>query len=82
MDVLDAVGLPDYLHPRSNHLYSFKQKIAVALFMSCERISFGRLRTDLGKYRGFIEQIYLRNVPDGSTICKFLERLNSRILER
>ena len=81
MGLFRTMGIPEYLRPRSNHVFSFWQKLALAAFMAEEGLSYHSLCAQLGKYRGFMEAVGLTYIPDGSTMCKFVSRLDTSLIE-
>jgi hypothetical protein len=82
MSILDMLRIPIYRHAKSNHVYSYRQKIAVLVFMSAEGLTYNSLHRTLGRYQGFLDAIGMtRSVPNGSTMNKFMKSLDKGILE-
>ncbi|WII09278.1 transposase [Methanomassiliicoccales archaeon LGM-DZ1] len=79
---MDAAGVPQCFSKFSNCIYTDRQKLAVLVLMARHGISYGAVRRDLGMYRGFTDAIGLKRIPDGSTLCKFLKRIGTDVLER
>lgn len=82
MSVLKILDIPVYKHVKSNHVYSYRQKIAILVFMSAEGLTYNSLHRTLGKYHGFLDAIGLKkSIPNGSTMNKFMKSLDKGILE-
>lgn len=81
MMMLEISGIPEYSSKYSNHIYSNHQKIAILILMSCENIRYYSLRKNLGKYQGFVDEIGLLHIPDGSTLCKFTQKMEKSNLQ-
>ena len=74
-DILKRVfigcGIPEYLHPKSNRIYSQHQRIAMLVlgeFIDKSQREFCRT---LPSYRGFCDAIGITNVPHHTAVCKF-----------
>jgi len=81
MMMLEMSGIPEYSSKYCNHIYSDHQKIAILILMSCENLRYYSLRKNLGKYQGFIDEIGLQHIPDGSTLCKFIKKMKKSDLQ-
>ncbi len=82
MAILKMLGIPLYKCAKSNHLYTYHQKIAILIFMSAEGLSYNSLHLKLGKYQGFLEAIGMTDsIPKGSTMNKFMKSLDKKVLE-
>jgi len=64
-------GIPEYLHSKSNRVFSQHQRIAMLVL--CEFI--GKSQRDfceiLPTYRGFCDVLGIVNIPHHTTVCKF-----------
>ncbi|MBO6083714.1 MAG: transposase [Candidatus Methanomethylophilaceae archaeon] len=80
--MLKGLSIPEYSCPRSNHVYSVWQKLAILVIMSLRDIPFNSLTDILGMYGGFIRSIGLKHIPCGSTMCKFMSRIDRSVLDK
>ena len=71
MRILELSGVPEYRHPRSNHVYSYHQKIALLVLRRYVDSSYRRFCEDLPSYGGFLRAIGMSWVPHFTTLCKF-----------
>ncbi len=81
MLILAATGISEYNSKYSNRLYSNWQKIAVLVFITFAKISLNSVKNRLGMYSGFVRSIGLKNIPDGSTLCKFQQNIPKETIE-
>lgn len=81
MMILAASGISEYNSKYSNHLYSNWQKTAVLIFITFVKISLNSVKKNLSMYGGFIRSIGLKNIPDGSTLCKFQHKMPKETIE-
>ena len=71
MRILASTGVPEYRHARSNHVYSYHQKIALLVLRRYVDSSYRRFCEDLPSYGGFLRAIGMSWVPHFTTLCKF-----------
>ncbi len=81
MAMLTASGIKEYKSKYSNHVYSDWQKISILVFITFARISLNSVRSRLGMCGGFVKSIGLKSIPDGSTMCKFQQRIPKEWVE-
>lgn len=71
MRILVLAGVPEYRHARSNHVYSYHQKIALLVLRRYVDSSYRRFCEDLPSYGGFLRALGMSWVPHFTTLCKF-----------
>ena len=71
MRILASTGVPEYRHARSNHVYSYHQKIALLVLRRYVDSSYRRFCEDLPSYGGFLRALGMSWVPHFTTLCKF-----------
>lgn len=76
MDIMRALGIPEYLTEKSNHLFSYPQKIALLVMMELRKLSFRRFEEESDSMINAFNVIGLEKCPDYSTLCRFRKKLN------
>ena len=74
--------LPPYRSRFSKHQFTQPQLLAVLLLMRYEDWTFREAEVRLGEHRDLREVLQLQNVPDHTTLYRFLKRLEDDTLER
>src|SRR6267143_5081873 len=74
--------LPPYRSRFSKHQFTQPQLLAVLLLMHYEDWTFREAEVRLGEHRDLREVLQLHNVPDHTTLYRFLKRLEDDTLER
>src|SRR6267378_4303649 len=74
--------LPPYRSRFSKHQFTQPQLLAVLLLMRYEDWTFREAEVRLGEHRDLREVLQLHNVPDHTTLYRFLKRLEDDTLER
>lgn len=74
MLVMKAAFIPVYRSKKSNHIYTYQQKIALLVLRQRLRLSYRQFEKDLPSYRGYLDAIgllELDRIPDYTTLCRF-----------
>lgn len=79
--IMSVLGIPEYLCRKSNHLYSYHQKIALLVMMEMKRLSFRRFEEEADSMIPAFNAIGLDTCPNYSTLCRFRKKLEPRHLE-
>ena len=74
--------LPPYRSRFGKHQFTQPQLLAVLLLMRYEDWTFREAEVRLGEHRDLREVLLLQNVPDHTTLYRFLKRLEDDTLER
>lgn len=85
MAIMEQLGIPEYRHPKSNHIYSYRQKLALLVLRKRLRLSYRQFVIDLPSHVGFLKAIGLYDLdrmPDRSTYMKFVKTVDETDLER
>lgn len=85
MAIMEELGIPEYRYPKSNHVYSYRQKLALLVLRKRLRLSYRQFVTDLPSHVGFLKAIGLydlNRMPDRSTYVKFAQTVDETDLER
>ena len=82
MAIMEALEIPVYRYPKSNHVYSYRQKIAMLVLRQRLNLSYDQFNTDASAYKGFLRAIGIGHIPHGSTLCRFAQCVNHGDLER
>jgi hypothetical protein len=80
--IMEHSGVPEYSCEKSNHVYSFRQKIALLVLRQEERESYDRFCRKMGSYSTVMELLGLKIVPHPTTLSKFAKTLDPGHLER
>lgn len=81
LDVARAV-LPRYRAPRSKHLFTQPQLLAICCLMRYEDWTYREAEVRLAEHRELRRALGLRRVPDYSTLCRFVARLEPAAIAR
>lgn len=81
MSIMVSAGVPEYRHTRSNHVYSYRQKITLLALRRYTDSSYRRFCEELPSYGGFLEAIGMSWVPHYSTLCRFSSSVDIGHLE-
>jgi len=71
-----AAVVPPFRHPRSKHVFTQPQLLAVLCLMRYEDWTFREAEVRLTEHRELRRALRLRSVPDHTTLCRFLARLD------
>lgn len=82
MAIMESLGVPVYRHPRSNHVYSYRQKIALLVLRQRLNLSYDQFTKDISAYRGFLDAMGMVTIPHGSTLCRFAQCVDRNDLQR
>jgi len=68
--------VPPFRHPRSKHVFTQPQLLAILCLMRYEDWTFREAEVRLAEHRELRRALRLRRVPDYTTLCRFLARLD------
>lgn len=74
--------LPPYRTPRSKHLFTQPQLMAVCCLMRYEDWTYREAEVRLAEHQELRRALGLRHVPDYSTLCRFVARLEPAAITR
>ena len=75
-------GVPEYRHARSNHVYSYRQKIALLVMKEYFGVPFRRMGDLIGSNPVITETLDLEFIPHYSTMAKFSCSVDREDLKR
>lgn len=84
MAIMAELGIPVYRCKTSNHVYSYRQKIALLVLRKRLKLSYNQFPKDLPSQTGFLKGIGLYDldrIPDKSTLIKFAKTVDKKDLE-
>ena len=73
LGIMIAVGVPEYLHPKSNHVFTHRQRIAMLVLLEFTGRSHEEFCRLLPTYKGFCGVMGIRTVPHPSSLSRFRE---------
>lgn len=79
---LVSAGVPEYRHARSNHIYSYTQKIALLVLKEYMNLSYRDMSMELGGNPIITEVLGLDFMPHHSTMAKFSKSVDKNDLKR
>ncbi|MCL2786216.1 MAG: IS5 family transposase [Methanomassiliicoccaceae archaeon] len=79
---LIAAGVPRYSSHFSNHVYDDHAKIGMLVLRQHLDVSYEELMDAMGSMKGVMKALRIRNIPDPSTLRKFVKRLDPNVLDR
>ena len=71
LDIMIALGVPEYLHPKSNHVFTHRQRIAMLVLLESTGRSHEEFCRLLPTYKGFCRVMGIRTVPHPSSLSRF-----------
>ena len=72
MAIMEQLEIPEYRHPKSNHVYSYRVKIALLVFRKRLKLSYEQFIIDLPSYPNVLEALGLsESIPDKTTLIRF-----------
>lgn len=78
---ITSASLPKYLTPKSNHVYSYQQKIALIVLRQYFDISYDRVGEVIGSNPIITDILDLDFIPERSTLCKFSQTVDHEHLK-
>ncbi len=81
MAIMEHLGIPEYRHRRSNHLFSYRGKIVLLVLRQRLRLSYQQFVKDLPSYKGVIDALGLIHVPHHTTLIRFAQTVDEQDLE-
>ena len=82
MKIMEVLGVPEYRHARSNHIYSYREKIAMLVLRERMKLSYKQFVKDLPSFPGVLEELDLSSLPEQSTLCRFAKAVDPEDLQR
>jgi hypothetical protein len=77
-----AAVVPPFRYPRSKHVFTQPQLLAILCLMRYEDWTFREAEVRLAEHRELRRALHLRRVPDYTTLCRFLARLDPTDIAR
>ena len=82
MAIMKYLGIPEYRFPRSNHIYSYRQKIGLLVVRKRMCLSYNQFILDLPSYPNMLDAFGLREyIPDKTTLVRFANAVDHGDLE-
>lgn len=82
MAIMEHLDIPEYRFPRSNHVYSYRQKIGLLVVRKRMRLSYNQFVLDLPSYPNMLHAFGLNEyIPDKTTLVRFAKAVDHGDLE-
>ena len=78
---MEQLEIPVYRHSKSNHVYSYRVKIALLVFRKRLRLSYAQFITDLPSYPNVLKALDLEYIPDKTTLIRFAKVVDHEDLQ-
>lgn len=80
--IIDSLGIDDYRCPRSNHIYSAKQKIVLLVLRQFVSLPYRDFCDMISSFTRICRTIGLKHVPHHTTLAKFSKTLDGDLLQK
>lgn len=79
--IMVHLGIPEYRCKKSNHLFSYHQKIVLLILRQRLRLSYLQFTLDLPSYGGVTRALGLSIIPHHTTLIRFAQVVDEKDLE-